>query len=439
MIALPSTPPPQNLDAEQAVLGALMVDSTLFGAVSSIVQPADFYAPQHQALYLVIKRLVDANLPVDKVGVAEELVKRKALEAVGGMDMLTQLLDAVPSTSSAEYYARIVREKSILRAIINVGSRISQCGWDQESEIADVVAKCEAMLRSATERGSSNDGAQQVGKMLGAWYDRLTERRNTPRLLMPFNALGECLGGLQPGCLYAFVGRPAHGKTTVAGSIAAYVAEKEPVCFAALEEGDEAFIDRQVAVRTGIPKKRLKAGLIRDDEWGSVTAALAEINELKLTLIGDARPRTLNELRADLRREKASERGLSLAIIDHSRVIEDFRAQKNQTDTAAIENALISLKHAAAELHIPVILLVHLNRKADDAGVEGPLEQHVLHSDAYQQWATATLAIWRPYKYDHNEDPKTLKVRVLKNRFGEDGCDFEFKADLATDVIREVV
>jgi replicative DNA helicase len=427
-------PPPHNLAAEQAVLGALLVDSTLYGAVASIIGHDDFYQQTHQRVFLAIRTLVDANKPIDKVGLCEELSRRHDLQNVGGPEYIGSLLESVPTTAATEQYARIVQEKAIRRNLISAGHEIARLSWaDDGCEIADTVGHTERIMRSATNR-AGGDFAKGVDALMSPWLADLENRHLIPRLVLPYGALGDCLSGLQPECLYIMCARPGHMKTGMAVNIAAYIAKTEPVVYAALEEGTKPIIDRQVSNLTGIPKKKFRTGVFTDYEWAKIAEAAGEVAARKLTIVDNSPPLDTNQLRAALRRERAEGR-CNIAIIDHARKLTDMGGFGNKTATYIIEDVCNSLERAAIELHIPIVLLVHLSKEADRTGANGPSAAQTADSDWYYKAATAQFALWRPSAYDEKFDKNLLKVRILKNRYGPEHVDFDFNCDFATDRI----
>lgn len=429
----PERIPPQSLDAEQAVLGAIMVERELIDTVSTILTTADFYSPHHATIYDVMTALAFADAPIDKVSVAESLAKRNLLDKVGGLDFLTQLLDAVPTTASVEYYAKLIVEKSKQRRLIEAGRAIERMAWEPTDDVDDEIERAEQLLYALHNR--SLPTLVGMPDALSDWYADLEHKVHAPSIALPYPKLHRCVGGLQPGWIYVLAGRPGHCKTMLALDIAQSIAQTQPVMFGSLEEGRRPLIARAVGKAAAIPTSRLLTGKATDYDFGKAAGVMGELSELKIWWLD--RPLFMRELAPTLRRMKR-EHGLSLAVIDHSRKIKDMRRDARKNTTYVVEDVLDEIKDLAEELEIPIILLVHLGREAErqHKPEDGPTATHVGDSDHYERNAAALIACWLPNRYN-SERPKTqLMVRVLKSKYGPNG-DIEFFVDLAYNKVHE--
>jgi replicative DNA helicase len=424
-------PVPMALDAEQTVVGALMIDRELVANVSAIAISTDFSVGNHRRVFDAIMSLYFDDAPTDVVAVAEELRRRDQLEAVGGPQFLTSLCNTVPTTASVEYYAHEVVRASRARQLIHAGQAIMDLGFEAAQEIDDQLERAEQVLYALRGRGLPM--AVQMAPAIKTWLADLEKKHRTPALVLPYPTLHYHIGGLQPGWVYVLAGRPNHCKTMMALDIALSISRLHPVVFGSLEEGVNPIVARAVGRDAGIPISRLLTGQANEYDFAKSIEAAGDLSERKLTFLG--RPLFLRELRGVLRREKA-ERGLSLLIIDHSRKLKDMRVDVRKNTTYVVEDVLDELKELAEELEIPVLLLVHLGREADRAGADGPRADHVGDSDHYERAAAALMAVWLPARYDAKEPKNKLMLRVLKAKYGPQG-DIPFAVDLAFNRIRE--
>ncbi|MBV8222964.1 MAG: replicative DNA helicase, partial [Candidatus Eremiobacteraeota bacterium] len=278
--------PPQNLDAEQAVLGALMVDRELVPVVAEIVRRDDFYAPHHATLYEIVSSLYERGEPVDKISVAEELRRRRLLDDVGGLDFLTQLLNAVPTTASAEYYAKVVSEKAILRALITAGGRISMAGFEPSDDVEETLDRCEQMIFQIGHR--QHGGFTQVKDLLKPAFEQINklyhQQGQITGVPSGFKSLDQFTAGFQPGELVIVAARPSMGKTSLALNIAVHAAKQagRGVAVFSLEMSSNQLIQRLLAAESRIDAQRLRTGNIKDDDWGKISAAMGELADLAI-------------------------------------------------------------------------------------------------------------------------------------------------------------
>lgn len=419
--------PPQDLDAEQAVLGAMMVERELVDVVSAILTTADFYAPHHQTVYDVIIGLFFEGLPIDKVFVANALRARGMLDKVGGPDSLTRLLNAVPTTASTEFYAKLVAEKAKERRLIEAGRSIERVGWECPEGVDAAIERAEQLLYAL--HGRNMPTLVGMNDALRDWYADLEYKHKAPSIALPYPALHTHVGGLQPGWIYVLAGRPGHCKTMLALDIGQHVARTHPVMFGSLEEGRRPLIARAVSKAASIPTARLLTGKASDYDFGKAAGVMGELSELRMWWLD--RPLYLRELGPALRRMKR-EHGLSLAVIDHSRKIKDMRRDARKNQTYVVEDVLDEIKDLAEELEIPILLLVHLGREAERQArpEDGPTATHVGDSDHYERNAAALIASWLPHRYNPERPKSQLMIRVLKSKYGPVG-DIEFGVDLA--------
>ncbi|MGH7728822.1 MAG: replicative DNA helicase, partial [Vulcanimicrobiaceae bacterium] len=371
--------PPNNLEAEMAVLGSILVDREMMATVSEIVQPADFYAHVHESIYLALLHLYERGEPLDKVALAEELRTREALEKVGGLAYLSSLMETVPTAASAEYYARIVREKAALRGLIHAGGRIAQLGFESEADVEGALDQSEQIVYEVGRRQKTGEFAPIYKLLKGAFeqIDRLYHSRgDRTGLTSGFRDIDEYTAGFQPGNFVILAARPAMGKTSLALTMAAAAAKEEskPIALFSLEMTSEELVTRLLCAEARIDAQHLRRGNVKDSEWDKISSGMSALAQLPI-YIDDSGTLTVSEIRSRARRLKSGE-GLSAIFIDYLQLVRPTQSTRTQNRNDELSEICRILKATAKDLAIPIVALAQLNR-----GVEARNDKRPLLSD----------------------------------------------------------
>ena len=416
--------PPQNLDAEQAVLGSLMVDRELVPVVSEIVRREDFYAPHHGTLYEVIVALYERGEPVDKISVAEELRRRRLLDDVGGLDFLTQLLNAVPTTASAEYYAKVVAEKAVLRSLITAGGRISVMGFEPTDDVEETLDQCEQMIFQIGNRHSG--GFTLVKDLLKPAFEQINklyhQQGQITGVPSGFKSLDQFTAGFQPGELVIIAARPSMGKTSLCLNVAVHAAKQagKSVALFSLEMSSNQLIQRLLSAESKIDAQRLRSGNIKDEDWGKISAAMGELADLSIH-IDDSAALRVSEVRSRARRLHAKH-GLDVVMVDYLQLLQSSNI-KAVNRVEIIDDICRGLKTLAKELGVPVIALAQLNRSPEMRNDKRPLLSDLRESGGIEQEADVVAFIYRDDYYNPPtpENENIAEIIIAKQRNGPTG------------------
>ncbi|MFM7069903.1 MAG: replicative DNA helicase [Actinomycetes bacterium] len=360
--------PPHSLDAEESLLGAMLLADTAISAVSSVVQAEDFYKPSHRHVFEAIQTLYGAAQGVDPVTVAEELDRANLLEAVGGAATLVTLQARTPAITNAEYYARIVSEKALLRRLITVAGEVAELGYAPLDDVETTIDAAESKVYAVAKRRNA-DSLQPIGTLLEQGLERLevlNERgedvTGTPT---GFTDLDQQLAGLQPGALIVIGARPAMGKTAFALGLAAHAAvrEQRPVLFFSLEMSHLELTQRLIAAEARLEAAKLRTGRLTDPDWTKITRAMGRLGEGRLW-IDDNPALTVTEIRSKARRlQDELDEPLGLIVIDYLQLMQGRNGAENrQVEVAEISRGL---KVLARELSVPVVALSQLSRQLE--------------------------------------------------------------------------
>jgi replicative DNA helicase len=416
--------PPQNLEAEQAILGSLMVERELVPVISEIVQKADFYAPHNATVYDAIVSVYERGEPVDKVSVAEELRRRKLLDDVGGADFISQLLNTVPTTASAEYYARMVAEKSILRSLITAGGRIAIMGFEQPENVDDTVDRCEQMIFDIGRRSSG--GFTLVRDLLKPAFERIDtlyhQKGSVTGVPSGFVRLDQFTTGFQPGELIIIAARPSMGKTSLGLNIAMNAAKDahKRVAVFSLEMSNDQLVQRFLSMEARIDAQALRTGNIKDKEWGEITHAMGVLAEVPIS-VDDSAALTVSEVRSRSRRLAATA-GLDMIIVDYLQLLRSTNARITSR-VEIIDEICRSLKALAKELKVPVIALAQLNRSPESRNDKRPMLSDLRESGGIEQEADVVAFIYRDEYYNPPtpENENIAEINIAKQRNGPTG------------------
>ncbi|HBT19858.1 MAG TPA: replicative DNA helicase [Peptococcaceae bacterium] len=413
---------PQNIEAEQAVLGSMLLDSESVFVVMEILKPEDFYEKAHQIIYEAVLSLTEQNEAVDLVTVTEELRRKGLLESVGGASYLTSLANIVPSAANAEYYAKIVLEKSTLRSLIKAANHIANRCYEEAYDIEDLLDDAEQRIFEIAQR-RNREGFSTIKEVIKETYEiieRLSQHKEEVTGIPTFKDLDKLLCGLQQSDLIICAARPGMGKTSFCLNIAhnAAVNHNYSVAIFSLEMSKEQVVQRLLASEAMIDQQKLRTGRLNEDEWKRLIRAMGPLSEAPI-YIDDTPMVTALEIKAKARRLKA-DKGLDLVIVDYLQLMQGHRrADSRQQEIAQISRAL---KGLARELKIPVMALSQLNRGVEQRQDKRPIMADLLESGAIEADADVVLFLYRDEYYNKNTDKKGIaEVIVGKHRNGPVG------------------
>lgn len=423
--------PPHSVEAEQSVLGGLMLDNGAWEQIGDVLVEQDFYRHDHQLIFRAIAQLMEQSQPVDVITLAEWHDKRGELDQVGELAYLGMLARNTPSAANISAYAEIVRERAILRQLIQVGNSISNMAFKPEGmtkeEMLDIA---ERYVFDIAEKGAKRGGGfVQVKEVLGKVVDRIDTlfEQDSPITGLPtgFIDFDKDTSGLQPGDLIIVAGRPSMGKTTFAMNIAenAAIQAKQPVAVFSMEMPADSLAMRMLSSLGRIHQQNIRTGRLKDDDWPRLTSAISILNEAPL-FIDDTPALTPTELRSRARRLKR-EHGLGLIVIDYLQLMQGNAGKSNENRANEISEISRSLKALAKELEVPLIALSQLNRGLEQRTDKRPVMSDLRESGAIEQDADVIVFIYRDEVY--NEDtPDKGKAEIIigKQRNGPIGKTF---------------
>jgi replicative DNA helicase len=417
--------PPQNLDAEKALLGALLLNNTAMYEMADIVGVDSFYDGRHRTIFDAMLSLFEKNKPIDLLTVSGSLKDADALNAVGGAGYLSELIGAVPSPGSAKYYAEIVQSKFILRSLIEAGWKITQMGYEETTDIHNVLDDAEAQIFSVAQAPMLRKFRQLNEELKGAW-DRLEHLQKSEKSMrgIPtgFPSLDNLLSGLQESDLIILAARPSMGKTALALDIARKTAVKHgtPVGIFSLEMSSQQLVDRMLAAEAGVDSWKLRTGKIKTDEdFESLQRAMATLSEAPI-YIDDQAGSTIFSMRSIARRLKL-EKNLGLVIVDYLQLITPANARATDNLVQQTTEISRSLKAMARELKVPVLALSQLSRAVEQRRGR-PRLSDLRDSGSIEQDADVVMFIHRDDKMNDNSDrPGIAEILIEKHRNGPVG------------------
>lgn len=418
--------PPFSIEAEQAVLGSLMLSDNAWDTIAGRISEEDFYRKDHRLIFRAIRALAEQDKPRDVVTLSEWLEQRGELEKAGSMLYLGTLAKDTPSAANVKAYADIVRERSILRQLIVVGEEIAASAYDPgEHEVKTLLDQAETKVFTIADQGAKGrSGFRNIKDLLSLAVDRIDELFNSDDpitgLATGFEKFDEMTSGLQPSDLIIVAGRPSMGKTSFVMNIAenAAIKHRKPVAVFSMEMSGEQLAMRMISSLGRINQQNLRTGRLEDSDWPRITSAIAMLSEAPL-FVDDTPALSPNDLRARARRIKR-EHGLGLIIVDYLQLMSVPGNKENRTgEISEISRALKSL---AKELDVPVIALSQLNRGLEQRTDKRPIMSDLRESGAIEQDADVIVFIYRDEVY--NEDSKdkgTAEILIRKQRNGPVG------------------
>lgn len=420
--------PPHSIEAEQSVLGGLMLDNSSWDKVADLLVEQDFYRHDHQLIFRGIAQLFEQSQPVDVITLAEWHDKRGELDQVGELAYLGMLARNTPSAANIGAYANIVRERSTLRQLIQVGSSISNVAFNPDGRSSEeMLDLAEQQVFAIAEKGAKRGGGFiQVKDVLSKVVDRIDTlfEQDSPitGLSTGFTDFDMQTSGLQPADLVIVAGRPSMGKTTFAMNLAenAAMKSKQPVAVFSMEMPADALAMRMLSSLGQIDQHRLRTGRLNDDDWPRLTSAIALLNEAPL-FIDDTPALSPTELRARSRRLKR-EHGLSLIVIDYIQLMQASGNGRNENRATEISEISRSLKALAKELSVPVVALSQLNRSLEQRPNKRPIMSDLRESGAIEQDADLIVFIYRDEVYNEDSPDKgKAEIIIGKQRNGPIG------------------
>jgi replicative DNA helicase len=417
--------PPHSIEAEEAVLGSLLIDPEAITRVASFLAAEHFYLVKHQWVYEAMLRLHERREPIDLLTVSTELANHNKLEEVGGEPFIAQLTNAVPTALNVEAYARAVESLALRRRMINAASEIARLSYDQSLPIEQVIEQSEAAVFSVSE--GRNDGHMvPIRKAVSAFFERLEylhEHRDEP-LGIPtgYHDLDKLTGGLQKGDLIVVAARPGVGKTSLMLNIGYHAAFKyrQRVAIFSLEMSNEQLVQRFIASETGIDSQRLRTADLKDEEWGIVTRVMMRMSDL-LIFLDDTPSLSPLELRVKARRIY-QEYGLDLIIVDYLQLMTGENGGRSENRVQEISYISRSLKAIARELKVPLIAGSQLSRLVEQRSDKRPVLSDLRESGSIEQDADIVMFIYRDELYNQDTEFKNVaEINVAKNRNGPTG------------------
>lgn len=412
--------PPYNLDAEKSVLGGLQFEPEALDQLAEILKPADFYLDSHRIIFSAMQWSAENQKPFDTISLAETLKGNNELERIGGLAYLTLLAQELPSTVSILYHAKIVREKSIRRSLINAGRKIEQRGFDETEVIEDALDSSEAEIFYISERGVKQ-AFVSIGEMMTPLQKKIenliAHKSDITGVPTGFTDLDKITAGLQPSDLIVVAGRPSMGKTSLGLNIARNAASRGiGSAVFSLEMSREQLGLRLLCADARVRSSSVRAGFVKEFEVSSISRAAKNLYDAPI-YIDDSPAISVLELRAKARRIVREKKNIGLIVVDYLQLMRgNSRASNREQEVADISR---SLKALAKEMNVPVMALSQLNRKVEDRADRRPQMSDLRESGAIEMDADVIMFIYRDEVYNKDESKKGLaEVIVAKQRNG---------------------
>lgn len=415
--------PPQNIEAEQSVLGSMLLDKEAVSIAAEMLLDNDFYREDHKEIFEAIMILYSKAEPVDLVTVTEQLKSRGSLDKVGGLEYITNLAASVPTTANIKYYANIVEEKSILRELIRASTNIMSTSYEASQEVPIILDNAERSIFDILQKRSSK-GFFHIKEILIEAFNRLEELYNNKEFItgVPsgFIDIDYKTSGFQNSDLILVAARPSMGKTAFALNIAQHAAiyKKIPVAIFSLEMSREQLVNRLLCSEALIDSQKMRTGNLEDEDWDKITRTLGPLSEAPI-YIDDTPGISVMEIRAKCRRLKL-EKNLGMVIIDYLQLMQGkTRTENRQQEISEISR---SLKILAKEIGIPVVALSQLSRAPEARSDRRPVLSDLRDSGAIEQDADMVMFIYRDDYYNQDTERKNIaEIIISKHRNGSTG------------------
>ncbi len=428
-MATSSKIPPQSIEAEQSVLGAILIDKNAIVEVAGFLRAGHFYDEKHGMIFDAMLSLYEERRPIDLLTLTEKLKTLKKLKEVGGSAFLADLTGAVPTSAHVEQYGKIIREMFAKRELIGAGGSITEAAFDSGKSLQSVLDEAESKIFSISQENLARNFVS-MKEILAGSFDRLDEiqrlgggMRGVPT---GYKDLDNLLAGMQASNLLILAGRPGTGKTAFALNITQHVAVKEkmPIGFFSLEMSSEELGDRLLVMESGIDSWRLKTGRLQDEDFDKLQEAMGVLADAPI-YIDDTPGMSIMEMRTKARRLQM-EKGLKLVVVDYLQLMDAGRRFDNRVQEVSMISQ--SLKNLARELRVPVIALSQLSRAVEQRGTKKPQLSDLRESGSIEQDADVVMFLYRAEDSDNAapSDKTAIKLAIEKHRNGQAGVEIDF-------------
>jgi replicative DNA helicase len=416
--------PPQNVEVEQSVLGAILLDQEALVRVLEVINERDFYQDAHRWVFQAMVELFEDNIPIDVLTVSERLKKRERLDAVGGTAYLAELVEMIPTAAHIWHHAHIVREKAILRTLIHSATAIVADSYEDTEDVDLLLDRAEQVIFEISQRRTTA-GFSNINAILKGSFKRIEQLYERKELVTGvatgFSDFDRRTSGLQPSDLIIIAGRPSMGKTAFGLNIAQHVGVRvrRPVAIFSLEMSKEQLVTRMLCAEARVDSAKLRTGFLRRDDWPLLTKAAGTLSEARI-YIDDAPAQTALDIRSKARRLRAELGDLALVIVDYLQLMQGRgRAENRQQEVSEMTRALKAL---AKELAVPVIALSQLSRAVEQRRPPRPQLSDLRESGAIEQDADVVAFIYRDDVYDEESSDKGIaEIIIAKQRNGPTG------------------
>jgi len=414
--------PPHNLEAEQSVLGAILIDRSALAEVSGRLRTDAFYLEKHREIYEAIMSLYEESLPVDIITVSDELQRRGTLEKIGGVDYIAQLSNSVLTTANISHYVSIIEDKALLRSLIRESGRIMDMCYQGTMEGTDVLGEAEKGIFDIAQ-GLNRTGLESINSLLDKTFSQLEElslnKGDLTGVPSGFIDLDRKTSGFQNSDLILVAARPAMGKTSFVLNIAVNAAlRKYPVAIFSLEMSKTQLVNRILALEATVELEKMRTGKLDSEDWKKIGQSLGPLSKSPIYIDDNAGTTTV-EMMSKLRKLKL-EKGLGLVIIDYLQLMESRKKTENRQQE--ISEISRSLKIMAKELNVPVIALSQLSRAPEQRADHRPILSDMRESGAIEQDADMVIFLYRDDYYNENSEKKNIvEVIIAKHRNGSTG------------------
>ncbi|WP_308636965.1 replicative DNA helicase [Paenibacillus silvisoli] len=416
--------PPQNMEAEQAVLGAVLLQTEALITAMERLRSEDFYLPSHQLLFDAMVDLGENSQPIDLVTLTAYLQDRQQLEEIGGVSYLAKLSSAVPTAANVDYYAQIVEEKSMLRRLIRTATNIVSDGYAAAEDVGAMLSEAEARIMELSNRRSSS-GFISIRDVLMEVFERVehlyTNKGGSTGIPSGFTDLDKMTAGFQRNDLIIIAARPSVGKTAFALNVAQNVGvrARETVAIFSLEMSAAQLVQRMICAESNVDAGRMRTGYLEGDDWEKLTMAIGSLSEAQI-YIDDTPGITVSDIRAKCRRLK-KERGLGMILIDYLQLIQG-RGKAGENRQQEVSEISRTLKQIARELEVPVIALSQLSRGVEQRQDKRPMMSDLRESGSIEQDADIVAFLYRDDYYDKESEKKNIiEIIIAKQRNGPVG------------------
>ncbi len=419
--------PPQNLEAEESVLGAMLLSPGAIGAVSEVLDAGDFYRESHAKIYRAALALYAKGEPVDAITLVDELEERGELEDVGGRSRVHELAALVPAASNAAHYARIVREMATLRGLIRVGGEIQRLGFDRPGETVELVDRAEQSVFELSQSRVTQEFSH-IEELLKDSFERITALfeagADVTGVPSGFRDLDRLTSGFQPGNLVIIAARPSMGKSALGLCMAANLAVRHdvPVALFTLEMSKQEVTQRLMCSEAKVESQRLRTGKLAPEDWSRLTAACDKLAKAPI-YVDDTGSITMMEIRSKARRLKTKEPSLGLIVVDYLQLMTSGTTTENRVQE--VSQISRNLKVLARDLDVPIVAMSQLSRAVEQRHDKRPILSDLRESGSIEQDSDLVFFIYRDeyYNADETDQQGLAEIIVAKHRNGPTGME----------------